>query len=73
MKTTPCGESPSLSTRRIKATAAFSLAAVSLGAALRALDEHLPAKARSLLENNKRALSKGAEIARDQVARAKIK
>lgn len=41
--------------------------AVSLAAALRALDEHLPAKARSLLENNKRALSKGAEIARAQI------
>jgi len=44
--------------------------AVSLQAALRALDEHLPAKARNLLENNKRALSKGAEVARAQAARS---
>ena len=40
--------------------------AVSLDAVMRALDEHLPAKARKLLDANKQALQKGAEVARVQ-------
>jgi 2-oxoglutarate ferredoxin oxidoreductase subunit gamma len=37
--------------------------AVSLDAVARALDEHLPSKARKLLDANKQALQKGAEVA----------
>ncbi len=40
--------------------------AVSLEAVEKALDEHLPAKARKLLGSNKQALQKGAEVARAQ-------
>jgi 2-oxoglutarate ferredoxin oxidoreductase subunit gamma len=40
--------------------------AVSLDAVARALDEHLSAKARKLLDANKQALQKGAEVARVQ-------
>ncbi len=40
--------------------------AVSLDAVLKALDEHLPAKARKLLDGNKKALVQGAEVARAQ-------
>ena len=38
--------------------------AISLDAALKALDEHLPAKARRLLDCNKQALQQGARVAR---------
>jgi len=38
--------------------------AVSLDSVSKALDEHLPAKARKLLASNKQALQKGAEAAR---------
>jgi 2-oxoglutarate ferredoxin oxidoreductase subunit gamma len=41
--------------------------AVSLDAVVKALDEHLPARARKLLDNNKRALEKGAEIVQAQI------
>jgi len=41
---------------------------ISLDAALKALDEHLPAKAHKLLESNKQALLKGAQIAREQIS-----
>jgi 2-oxoglutarate ferredoxin oxidoreductase subunit gamma len=41
--------------------------AVSLDSVIKALDEHLPAKARKLLESNKQALQKGAEVARAQL------
>lgn len=37
--------------------------AVPLDSVVKALDEHLPAKARKLLDSNKRALQKGAETA----------
>ncbi len=40
--------------------------AVPVEAVLTALDEHLPAKARKLLDSNKQALRKGAEAARAQ-------
>ena len=41
--------------------------AVSLDSVSKALDEHLPAKARKLLDSNKQALWKGAEVARAQL------
>jgi 2-oxoglutarate ferredoxin oxidoreductase subunit gamma len=41
--------------------------AVSLDSVSKALDEHLPAKARKLLAGNKLALQKGAEVARAQL------
>jgi 2-oxoglutarate ferredoxin oxidoreductase subunit gamma len=41
--------------------------AVSLDSVMKALDEHLPAKARKLLDSNKQALQKGAEVARTQL------
>jgi 2-oxoglutarate ferredoxin oxidoreductase subunit gamma len=40
---------------------------VSLDAVVKALDEHLPARARKLLDSNKQALEKGAEVARTQI------
>ena len=46
----------------LEATRAVSLESVS-----RALDAHLPAKARKLLEGNKLALRKGAELACSQI------
>ena len=46
----------------LEATRAVSLESVS-----RALDAHLPAKARKLLEGNKQALRTGAEVARAQL------
>jgi 2-oxoglutarate ferredoxin oxidoreductase subunit gamma len=44
-----------------------TIRAVSLDSVSKALDEHLPAKARKLLESNKQALQKGAECARAQL------
>jgi 2-oxoglutarate ferredoxin oxidoreductase subunit gamma len=41
--------------------------AVSLESVVKALDAHLPAKARKLLDGNKLALQKGAEAARTQI------
>jgi 2-oxoglutarate ferredoxin oxidoreductase subunit gamma len=44
-----------------------TIKAVSLDSVSKALDEHLPAKARKLLDSNKQALQKGAEVARAQL------